>query len=107
MELDRRCPHCGCPNGNIHSAVRCRALCDLKAWEVAQRRMRCPQCGLSWTVRAEGVSPGRQRSDRLIGIGVVLYMLGVSYRAVETFLPCLDCRGGKSSIERDVAAAGQ
>ena len=34
-------------------------------------------------------------------------MLGLSYRSVEQFLPCLDCRGGKSSIERDLAAAGQ
>jgi hypothetical protein len=34
-------------------------------------------------------------------------MLGLSYRGVEQFLPCLDCRGGKSSIERDLAAAGQ
>jgi hypothetical protein len=34
-------------------------------------------------------------------------MLGLSYRAVEKFLPCLDCCGGKSSIERDVTEAGQ
>jgi hypothetical protein len=33
-------------------------------------------------------------------------MLGLSYRGVERFLPCLDCRGSKSTIERDVAAAG-
>jgi hypothetical protein len=34
-------------------------------------------------------------------------MLGLSYRAVEQFLPCLECWGSKSSIERDVASAGQ
>ena len=50
---------------------------------------------------------GRQRSDRMIGLGVILYVLGLSYRGVEQFLPCLDCRGGKSSIDRDVAALGQ
>jgi len=33
-------------------------------------------------------------------------MLGLSYRDVEQFLPVLDCRGSKSSIERDVAEAG-
>jgi hypothetical protein len=33
--------------------------------------------------------------------------LGPSYRSVEKFLPLSDCRGGKSSIERDVAAAGE
>lgn len=36
-----------------------------------------------------------------------MYMLGLSYRAVETFLPCLDCRGTKSSIERDLTETGQ
>ena len=58
-------------------------------------------------MRADGVGHGRQRSDRVIGMGVILYMLGLSYRGVAQFLPCLDCCGSKSSIERDVAAAGQ
>lgn len=107
LKLDRRCPHCACPNARIHSAVRRRRIVDLKASVVPQRRMRCPRCGMTWTLRADGVGPGRQRSDRLIGIGVILYMLGLSYRAVEQFLPCLDCCGTKSSIERDVTEAGQ
>ena len=34
-------------------------------------------------------------------------MLGLSYRAVEKFLPCLECPTGKSSIERDVDEFGQ
>lgn len=34
-------------------------------------------------------------------------MLGVSYRGVATFVPCLECYGSKSAIERDVKAAGQ
>jgi len=36
----------------------------------------------------------------------MLYMLGLSYRGVERFLPLLECIGSKSSIERDVTAAG-
>ena len=107
VQLDRRCPHCRCPNGRIHSAVRPRRIVDLKASTVAQRRMSCPRCGTTWTLRAGGVGPGRQRSDRVRGIGVILYMLGLSYRGVEQFLPCLDCCGSKSSIERDVTEAGQ
>jgi len=54
----------------------------------------------------KGVGHGRHRSDRLRSIGVILYMFGLSYRAVAQFLPLLDCRGSKSSIERDVAEAG-
>jgi len=107
LKLDRHCPHCRRANGNIHSGIRHRRITDLRAYSIAQRRMKCPHCGLSWTLRGEGVGPGRQRSDRLRLIGVVLYMFGLSYRAVEKFLPLLDCRGGKSSIERDVAQAGQ
>jgi len=106
LKLDRRCPHCRCPNGNIHSAIQHRPISDPKVPTIRQGRMRCPACGNTWTLRAYGVRPGHQRSDRLIGIGVILYMLGLSYRHVSQFLPCLDCRGGKSSIERDVDAAG-
>jgi hypothetical protein len=54
-----------------------------------------------------GVSDGRQRTDRLICVGVVLYMLGLSYRGVEQFLTMFGWRGSKSSIERDLARSGQ
>jgi len=40
-------------------------------------------------------------------MGVFLYMLGMSYRAVETFLLALEFKGSKSRLERDVAQAGQ
>ena len=106
LKLDRHCPHCGDPNGSIHSGIRYRRISDPKTPIVAQRRMQCPACGNTWTLRVDGVGKGRQRSDRLRGIGIVLYMLGLSYRGVEAFLPCLSCRGGKSSIERDVDSAG-
>jgi len=107
VELDRRCQHCGRGNGSIHSGLRHRRISDVKVSIVPQRRMKCPHCGITWTLRGEGVGHGRQRSDRLRMIGVVLYMFGLSYRQVEKFLPLLDCREGKSSIERDVTEAGR
>jgi hypothetical protein len=107
LKLDRHCPDCGRKRAAIHSAIRYRAVSDLKVRSIPQRRMHCPFCGLTWTLRGGGIQPGRQRSDRLRSIGVMLYMLGLSYRSVQTFLPLLDCRGDKSSIERDVAASGQ
>lgn len=106
LQLERRCPHCGRNQGRIHSGVRQRAISDLRARSIPQRRMQCPWCRTTWTIRAEGVEAGCQRSRRLVGLGVVLYMLGLSHRGVEKFLPLLECRGGKSSIERDVARAG-
>jgi len=107
LKLERHCPHCGRFGANIHSGINYRAISDIKVSSIPQRRMRCPFCGTTWTTRSDGVADGRQRSDRLIALGVVLYMLGLSYRSVEKFLPLLDCIGGKSSIERDVASAGQ
>ena len=78
LKLDRRCPHCSCPNGRIHSSVHLRRIVDLKTSAIAQRCMKCPRCGMTWMLRAGGVGAGRQRSDRLRGIGAILYMLGLS-----------------------------
>ena len=106
LRLERRCPQCRRGNARIHSGLRHRPISDLKVQSIPQRRMLCPWCGLTWTLRPAGVEAGDQRSRRLMEIGVVLYMFGLSYRAVEKFLPLLECRGSKSSIERDVAGAG-
>jgi hypothetical protein len=67
--------------------------------------MKCPFCKTTWTIRVEGVSDGKQRTDRLIAIGVFLSMFGLSYRSVKKFLPLMDCKGSGNSIERDVTAA--
>jgi|GEM_PF-6970011 len=87
LKLERRCPHCNRANGNIHSGISDRGISDIKVQSIAQRRMKCPWCKTSWTVRTEGISHGKQRSDRLIAIGVTLYMFGLSYRyrEVSTF----------------------
>lgn len=106
VKLERRCQHCERFGGNIHSRIKQRRISDTKVTTIAQQRMKCPFCGTTWTVRAEGIGHGRQRSERLIAIGVVLYMFGLSYRFVAKFLALLDCKGSKSSIERDVAATG-
>ena len=107
LKLERRCPHCHRPNGRIHSGIIHRCISDPKVETVAQQRMKCPFCGTTWTIRVEGLSDGRQRTDRLICIGVVLYMLGLSYRGVEQFLRMFGWQGSKSGIERDLALSGQ
>jgi hypothetical protein len=107
LKLERRCPYCRRNNGQVHSGVQHRPVSDLKVPTIPQRRMKCPWCRATWTVRPDGILPGHHRSRRLEGIGVVLYMLGLSYRGVERFLPLLECAGSKSSIERDVTTAGQ
>jgi hypothetical protein len=62
---------------------------------------------VTWTLRGAGVQAGYHRSDRTIGLGVLLYMLGLSYRHSQEVLEALECPSGKSSIERDVERAGQ
>jgi len=107
VELDRCCPHCRRLGGRIHCGRRYRRISDPKALTVPQRRMRCAYCGLTWTLRAEGVGPNRQRSERLRWVGVVLYMFGLSYRGAACFERMLDWQASKSALERDVAEAGQ
>jgi transposase-like protein len=107
VKLERRCPHCGRVGGQIHSRLSGRRISDTKVEQVFQQRLRCAFCGTTWTLHSQGVGPGRQRSDRLIGMGVLLYMLGLSYRAVERFLYAMQWKGSKSGVERDIARAGQ
>ena len=107
LKLERQCPHCHRHGGNFHSSIHHRAISDIRVQAAAQQRMKCPYCGTTWTNRAQGIGHGRQRSERLIAMGVFLYMPGLSYRAVETFLLAFEWKGSKSSMERDVAQAGQ
>lgn len=107
LQLDRHCPDCHRRHGRIHSGVHRRRIRDWKVCWVPQRRMLCPHCGLTWTLRAGGIHPGRQRSDRARALAVLAYMLGLSYRGVAMLLRALDSGGSKSTAERDVAEAGQ
>jgi len=107
LKLERRCQHCKRNNGNIHSSIRFRRISDTKVTAIAQRRMKRPYCGATWTIRASGIGHARQTSDRLISFGIFLYMLGLSYRDVQKCVRFLGCAGSKSAVERDVAAAGQ
>ena len=107
LKLDRQCPHCRHRFGVVHSGLHGRAIRDPKVSGIVQRRMKCPRCGTTWTLRPEGVQSGCQRSDRTMALGVLGYMLGLSYRGMEGFLWALGCSSGKSSVNRDVAAASQ
>lgn len=96
LKLERHCSHCYRPNGNIHTGIQYRGISDTKVTAIARQRMRCPFCGTTWTIRPEGVGSGRHRSERLLSIGVILYMFGLSYCSVEKFLPFLEARGSNA-----------
>ena len=107
LKLERRCPHCNRPNGDVHSGIRYRRISDIKVQAIAQQTMKCPWCKTTWTIRNEGAADGRQRIEGLICIAVFLYMLGLSYHEVEAFVHALGCKGSKSTVERDVCRLGQ
>jgi hypothetical protein len=76
LNLQRLRPHCGRNNGNIHSAIRRRRINDTKTNYVVQRRMNCPHCRTTWTIRAEDASDGRQRIVPSLPLKCVLLLKG-------------------------------
>jgi hypothetical protein len=68
---------------------------------VSARRYKCLRCGRTFRVYPQGVLAG-QVSQRLKGMAVMLYLLGLSYGAVELMLEALGVFLSKSSVYRSV-----
>lgn len=103
----RRCPRCGYAGGTRHGWV-VREVRDLLARRrVRLQRMYCPRCGGTWTVYPPGMAPYRQRSQRVRELGVLLYVLGLSYRKVSQVLGSLGVPVAASTLLGDVVAAGE
>ena len=100
------CPYgCGGRYFALHQQCQ-KELSDPNHATVQIRRYKCVRCGRSFRVHPTGV--GRQhRSQRLRGIGVMLYVLGLSYGGVADALAAFGWAGSKSSVYRDVQAAGE
>lgn len=103
LQLERRCPRCQRHNGRVHSGLRHRSISDLKVRTIPQRRMKCPWCQATWTVRTPGVLPGHHRSRRLEGTGAKYHADGCRYlskskipitlkEAKARYTPCSVCR---------------
>jgi hypothetical protein len=71
---------------------------EVKAW-----RYECTKCGSTFRVYPKGVSH-KQISQRVNGMAVMLYILGLSYGAVEIMLTSLGVGIGKTSAYRAVQA---
>lgn len=104
-QVPHSCPYgCGGRYFALHQRWH-KAVADPTYTEVIVRRYKCLTCGRSFRVHPTGISADH-RSQRLRGIGVMLYALGLSYGAVADALAALGWKGSKSSIYRDVQAAG-
>jgi transposase-like protein len=107
--LPETCPYgCGSQAYHRHGAKGVRKpLRDVGREEVLSYRYRCEGCGRTFRVYPVGVSKGAQQSQRLRAMTVLLYVLGLSYGAVEDFVNALGCGVGKTTVYNNVQAAGK
>ena len=107
-ELPESCPY-GCGGDSFRRYGRKgerKALRDVGCDEVLSYRYRCERCGRTFRVYPQGVSKGAQQSQRLRAMTVLLYVLGLSYGAVEDFVNALGCGVGKTTVYNNVQDAG-
>ncbi len=76
-----------------------KQIVDAQHPEVTAWRYECVQCGCTFRVYPQGVS-NKQISKRVIGLAVMLYIMGLSYGAVEIVLGSLGISIGKTSVYR-------
>ena len=107
-EIPELCPQEDCKGCSfkVHQQKSQKKVLDPDVEEVNARRYRCLRCKRTFRVYPRGVSRA-QRSGRLKGMGIMLYVLGLSYGGVEDALAALELAGSKSSVYRDVQAAGE
>ncbi|MCG2787628.1 MAG: hypothetical protein L6461_21285 [Anaerolineae bacterium] len=78
-----------------------KKIVDAQHPEVTAWRCECKKCGHVFRVYPKGVSQ-KQISKRVNGMAVMLYILGLSYGAVEIVLSSLGMGIGKTSVYRAV-----
>jgi len=105
--IDRTCPACGHSKVHVHQHQRERRIVDTRLDTIHQVCVKCPRCGKTGTCRPEGVQAGLHRTPAVAAFGVVLYVLGLSYRNAAGTVKLLVGHGSKSTVARDVRAAGE
>jgi transposase-like protein len=108
MKRPEVCPKEGCQGKHFkpHQKNCDKPLQDTEYDRVNVERWKCLRCGETFRVYPAGVS-GAQRSDRLKGANVLLYVLGLSYGGVGDFMRGLGYAVGKTTVYRDVQATGE
>jgi transposase-like protein len=100
------CVHEGCESKvQRHQEVQ-KALRDTKYTLVEVHRYRCLTCGRTFRVYPKGVSKA-QVSDRVKGLAVMLYLLGLSYGAVSLAMESLGVPLSKTQVYDTVQAAAR
>jgi len=107
FEKPKKCPTYGCRGLRFHPRQAVvKKIVDAQHPEVIAWRYECAKCGCTFRVYPQGVSK-KQISKRVNGIAIMLYVLGLSYGAVEIVLISLGIGIGKTSVYRAVQAAAE
>jgi transposase-like protein len=101
------CPVEGCQGKHFeHHQEVIKPLKDTKLDTVIAHRYRCLRCNGTFRVYPQGVTRA-QTSQRVTGLAVLLYLLGLSYGAVSLALDALGVYMAKSSVYEAVQAAAK
>jgi len=105
--MPTECPYgCGSTYFKPHGVQgEPKPLRDPHYTEVRSYRYRCVRCGQRFRVYPQGVG-NESQSERLKGMTVLLYVLGLSYGAIEDFTTALGCGVGKTTAYNNVQEAG-
>jgi transposase-like protein len=102
FEYPKKCPQKGCPGMRFYPRQEVsKKIVDAEHPEVTAWRYECGRCGYVFRVYPKGVSH-KQISKRVNGMAVMMYILGLSYGAVEIVLSSLGMGIGKTSVYRAV-----
>jgi transposase-like protein len=107
FKMPQVCPHEGCQGRHFehHQEVE-KALKDMMYEAVIVHRYRCLRCKGTFRIYPQGVTQA-QASQRVKGLGVMLYLLGLSYGATSLALEALGVYMSKSSVYEAVQAAAE
>ena len=101
------CPQKGCQGRHFeHHQEVDKPLKDMTYAAVLAHRYRCLRCRRTFRVYPQGVT-GAQTSQRVKGLGVMLYLLGLSYGATSLALDALGVYMSKTSVYEAVQAAAE
>jgi transposase-like protein len=99
------CPDCGGSTWHSHGWPD-KAIRDTREEQVLARRIQCTTCGTTRRLYPEGVSE-RKQSERLRGLTILLYLLGISYRGVADVVVALGTSLSHTTVYNNVQEAGE
>jgi transposase-like protein len=104
FEFPKKCPRARCRGMRFLPRQEVsKKILDAQHPEVTAWRCECKKCGHVFRVYPKGVSQ-KHISKRVNGMAIMLYILGLSYGAVEIVLSSLGIGIGKTSVFRAVQA---